>query len=159
VKPRRRFLKVVAAVSLAACATETGDDSSSGALSGGANNTTGEPEFPEGYRFLGTIETFPEGSFIVIPALQMLIAHDAGGIYAMTSRCTHENCDTVGNDGTSGEGITTCGCHGSVFGANGEVLSGPATDPLPHFACLVDEDGNIAVNKDIVVGIDDRAPT
>jgi cytochrome b6-f complex iron-sulfur subunit len=153
---RRRFLRVLAAASVVAGCGDEGGAPSVG-TSGGAGGAMGQPEFPEGYVLLGNVETFPVGTFKPIAQLEIIVAHDPGGVYAMTSRCTHQNCNMIGNDGTSGNGITTCGCHNSVFDPNGEVVSGPASQPLQHFACLVDADGFIAVNPSLPVGLDDRA--
>ena len=39
---------------------------------------------------------------------------DAAGVYAMTSRCSHQNCNMLGNDGIF-PGEVICGCHNSHF--------------------------------------------
>ena len=48
------------------------------------------------------------------------------GFHAVSTRCTHLGC-RVRAEGDE----LVCPCHGSRFAASGEVLSGPARDPLP----------------------------
>jgi len=137
------------------------DDESAAALSGGGPHTGGAPpdtDFPDGYIVLGNLETFPPGTVVPVGSLSLLVGRDELGVYAMTSICTHEQCEMINNDGTSGSGITTCGCHGSVFDPNGVPTKGPASQPLQHFDVLIDDNGYIAVNPTIPVDIDQRAP-
>lgn len=56
--------------------------------------------------------------------------------------CTHEGCD-VGLP--QGESIP-CPCHGSRFAtADGHVLQGPASRPLPRFASRYDATRNVLI--------------
>ncbi|MBL4754537.1 MAG: Rieske 2Fe-2S domain-containing protein [Flavobacteriales bacterium] len=54
--------------------------------------------------------------------------------------CTHKKCE-LRPTGT----FMTCPCHGSEFSNSGQVLNGPATDPLYEFSVQV---------KDIKIEID-----
>jgi glycine/D-amino acid oxidase-like deaminating enzyme/nitrite reductase/ring-hydroxylating ferredoxin subunit len=50
-----------------------------------------------------------------------------GGVHAVSLRCTHLGCLLRFN---SAERSWDCPCHGSRFDVDGEVLEGPAVDPL-----------------------------
>lgn len=52
---------------------------------------------------------------------------DSGRLHAVAARCTHLGCIVGFN---SAERTWDCPCHGSRFGVDGEVISGPATRAL-----------------------------
>jgi Rieske Fe-S protein len=52
---------------------------------------------------------------------------DAGGVHAVSLRCTHLGCLLRFN---AAETSWDCPCHGSRFDVDGRVLEGPAVDPL-----------------------------
>ncbi len=166
-KPKRRQLLVLAAVAAGGnalgCGGEEGidDDDSSGA-GGGAGGGGGEgggtaSTFPQGYVDLGPVAALPLGSLVTVAFVELLVGHDAAGIYAMHSRCTHQLCNMIGNDGITAGNITRCGCHGSEFDPNGVPIKGPASQPLPHYRVLINEALHIGVNTDIEVELDERA--
>ena len=129
---RRHFLKVLAATAtiptgLAACSS-----------AGSSPLTFGDVP-------AGTTASLPVGSLKVVDGASAAIGHDAGGVYAMTLTCTHQGCDIATRGTVSAQGIT-CGCHGSAFDANGNVVNGPAASPLVHFAVTADSAGNLTVH-------------
>lgn len=54
---------------------------------------------------------------------------DDGMLHAVSLRCTHLGCLTHWNDA---ERSWDCPCHGSRFDPDGNVLAGPAVEPLPQ---------------------------
>jgi nitrite reductase/ring-hydroxylating ferredoxin subunit len=75
-----------------------------------------------GSRFrIGNPEEFAPGTERVIPDRNVLVISTDRGVAAVSLVCTHLGCVV-----TRGEGTYHCPCHGSRFGADGEVMGGPA---------------------------------
>ena len=71
-----------------------------------------------------------EGGFLLISEADvMAINVDGTTIRAFTSICTHQQCtiDSFADD------TFMCPCHGSEFDTNGEVVEGPAPQPLAEY--------------------------
>ncbi len=68
-------------------------------------------------------------------AVVRISATDASACSAI---CTHRGC-TVGYDDKKGDLL--CPCHGSVFGTDGHVITGPATLPLQKYTAAVTATG------------------
>jgi len=76
------------------------------------------------------------GGWLLITEAQTLVVND-GSIKALTSVCTHSNCD---RNWSLSNGNFRCSCHGSIFSTDGEVITGPATRPLTQFDVSIDGD-------------------
>lgn len=135
---RRRFL----AVAGAAAAT-------------GACSSTGTSPAQVGDIQAGNVAQLAVGSLKVVGAEPVCIGRDTGGVYAMTLTCTHSGCDMGENGTVSSQGLV-CGCHGSEFDANGNVVYGPARQPLDHFAVTVDASGNLTIQGGEIVSASQR---
>lgn len=80
------------------------------------------------------------------------LCKDNGGIYALTSICTHLGCN-VGFVNPPPDPVTfQCPCHGSQYDGNGFNTQGPATLPLVHYLVLEPAPGaKLVVNKAVIV--------
>jgi nitrite reductase/ring-hydroxylating ferredoxin subunit len=95
--------------------------------------------------------------FIGVATAGLLLGRDAGGLYAMTATCTHNQCDLT-NYGTFTASGISCGCHGSMFSPTGQAIHGPAIDPLEHFKVTVGADDAWAIDRATVVAATERTP-
>ena len=70
----------------------------------------------------------------------VFVVRDANGLYALTARCPHQGFTTrvEGN-------VIVCPRHGSQFSFEGALLTGPATQPLVHYAMCTLDGGHVGV--------------
>ena len=104
---------------------------------------------PNGPIAAGNVANVPEGTLRAVSGA--ILGRDAGGLYAMTSVCTHQGC-SVRVSGTA----LSCPCHGSGFDANGAVTRGPAATGLRHFQVTLEADGSIAIDPTMPVAANIR---
>jgi len=130
---RRQFLQVCG-VGAVGCAFVAGCS----AKSGGSPATFGDVS-------AGNIKNLPAGALVQVSSEPVFIGRDQGGVYALTSTCTHQGCD-VSVQGSGDSAVLFCPCHRSQFDRNGAVQQGPANAPLAHFAVEIDASGNITIH-------------
>jgi Rieske Fe-S protein len=141
---RRVFLRVLGAAAAtwasSACGGETtggttsGHASSSGAGGAGGSGGMGGAGGSCGVgTSVGDASLFANSGIHQVAETSVLICRDSGGIYALSSICTHRGCN-MNFDGALIFGGIRCTCHGSEFGLAGQVLQGPAFSPLVAFA-------------------------
>jgi Rieske Fe-S protein len=97
--------------------------------------------------------TYPMGSAIHLAQAGAWLLRDAGGLYAISSRCTHLGCTVERQpDGFH------CPCHGSQFAPDGQVRQGPATRPLSYLKLTLSSQGQVVVHTDQVTESSARLP-
>jgi Rieske Fe-S protein len=74
-------------------------------------------------------EEIPADGALVLPESGVAVVRDGESFLALDLGCTHLGCTVTAN----ANGFA-CPCHGSRFGASGEVLAGPAPRPLGRLA-------------------------
>lgn len=138
--PRRRFLALVGGAASTACLTEAGPGQqvAQDVAAGKASDL-----------MQGTLKAVADAA---------CIGRDENGVYAVSLICTHAGCDISQNGSVSGQGIF-CSCHGSSFDTQGNVLGGPAQQPLPHFRVSADASGNLTIHVGQVVSATQRLST
>lgn len=100
------------------------------------------------FRSVGRLEDFDEGEIRAyeVEGRRVAVTRTAEALYAFGDTCTHAGC-SLAEDGEVEDGKVACLCHGSEFDlATGEVLQGPARDPVPSYRVrLVGEELQIEV--------------
>jgi glycine/D-amino acid oxidase-like deaminating enzyme/nitrite reductase/ring-hydroxylating ferredoxin subunit len=85
----------------------------------------------DSHSLIDSTDEIPRGQGGVITRGKAKLAvHRAanGRLHALSASCTHAGCIVTWNNADL---TWDCPCHGSVFSANGQVIHGPATKPLP----------------------------
>ena len=96
----------------------------------------------------GKPDQYPLGSVTQDLQTGIYIVHGPEGIYAMSAVCTHLGCLTAWN---AGLGIVACPCHGSKFTRDGTKIEGPAPRPLNWLRASINEEGNLLVDRSVVL--------
>lgn len=109
---------------------------------------------PSGPILAGKISDITVGTLKVIN--NAVLARDSGGLYAMSSICTHQGCAVLAS-GAATAGLN-CPCHGSAFDQNGAVTHGPAPSPLEHYQVDLASNGAITIRGEITVASTTRTP-
>jgi cytochrome b6-f complex iron-sulfur subunit len=79
-------------------------------------------------------------------AFGVWLVRDEGGIYALSTTCTHLGCTP---NWLSTEQKFKCPCHGSGFYKTGINFEGPAPRPLERLRITKAEDGQIVIDKGV----------
>jgi len=69
---------------------------------------------------------------------KILVIRKGNRLFGLQARCTHLGC-TVGWDGVAQQ--VECPCHGACFDIRGQVLRGPARQPLAQIELVVGDEG------------------
>ena len=95
---------------------------------------------------VGAPTTFTTNKPVYFSTGNFFVVRDAGGLYALTARCTHEGATTVAQTSDF-----YCPRHGAMFDFNGTVTRGPAVTPLIHYAMCMLPNGHVGVNTTMTV--------
>jgi cytochrome b6-f complex iron-sulfur subunit len=100
---------------------------------------------------------YPIGSVTFLAEKRLFLFRGEEGFRAMSAVCTHLGCtvrDFVKADNEFAQDHSHCPCHGSVFARDGEVLRGPAPQPLEFYRVNLLPNGRLQVDKDKQVAAD-----
>ncbi|MDQ4005317.1 MAG: non-heme iron oxygenase ferredoxin subunit [Actinomycetota bacterium] len=90
---------------------------------------------------VGPAADVPEGEMrsYQIGGEDVAVANVDGSLHAFSDVCTHEHC--LLSEGDLDGTTVTCPCHGSQFDVtSGDVLNGPATEPVDSYEAKIDDD-------------------
>ena len=96
----------------------------------------------------GTPLDFADGVVRFNKEKKAYVVGSASGVYALSAVCTHLGCIARYK---SDEKVIACPCHGSRFDLEGNVIHGPAPQPLPWLDVSEDAQGNLVVDTGIVI--------
>ncbi len=94
---------------------------------------------------VGSTDDVPEGELrqFQVGGEDVAVANVEGELHAFSDVCTHQQCSL--SDGDLDGTTVTCPCHGSEFDVtSGDVLNGPATEPVQTFEVSTD-DGQLRI--------------
>ncbi len=100
------------------------------------------PEASPRFR-IGRPDLYPLGSATRIAGRNVWVFRDEKGFYVISAICTHLGCIV-----DRSENQFSCPCHGTLFDAQGKLVSGPAPGPLPWLEIGLDPSGDLFVNTD-----------
>jgi nitrite reductase/ring-hydroxylating ferredoxin subunit len=104
------------------------------------------PQCAGGEHDVGLPSTFAMNTPVLFSSLNFYVVRDAGGLFALSSRCTHEQAQ---NNVSSGH--FHCPRHGANFQFTGAIISGPVSQPLRHYGMCILASGHVGVNTSQVV--------
>ena len=97
----------------------------------------------------GTVNDFNSGKVKNIQMGEKKISqiNQNDKLYALVRTCTHMGCVPNFNES---EKAFVCPCHGSKFDIQGNVIRGPAPEPLYRASLVINKNGRVEVNTAIV---------
>lgn len=96
----------------------------------------------------GKLDRYPLGSVTLDVNSAIYLIHIAEGYFSLSAICTHLGCMTAWKPEL---GMIACPCHGSRFSEEGQKLAGPAPKPLPWLKSWVSDDGDLMVDRSVMI--------
>jgi nitrite reductase/ring-hydroxylating ferredoxin subunit len=122
------------------------------AMGSGSGSSGPQPTCPStGVTDVGAPSTFTSGVATYFSSGKFFVVRDAGGLYALTARCTHEGATCV-----TQSTHFYCPRHGATFSINGDPTSGPVITGLVHYAMCTLANGHVGVILSQTVAKTDR---
>ena len=147
---RRKFLSWVGIgglatylpVALVACSPQTENNSTSDSNETSSSGDTEKPTI-EGFTTIASVQELDEQGQIVQKENEVIIFRDPGtsAVVALNSICTHQGCTVKWKEDKAN---LNCSCHDTDFGIDGQVIKGPANEPLAPYE-VKEQDGYIFV--------------
>jgi cytochrome b6-f complex iron-sulfur subunit len=91
-------------------------------------------------------DAYPEGSATFVRQGRLFVTRAGGELRALAQKCPHLGCAVPFCDSS---GQFECPCHGSVFNAAGEWVSGPSPRGMDRYPLQV-ADGRVLVNTSVL---------
>ncbi|RMF88106.1 MAG: hypothetical protein D6736_11330 [Nitrospinota bacterium] len=99
---------------------------------------------PPAFFRAGRLEQYPPGTVSERwkEGERVWIVHTDAGLYSLVATCTHLGCTP---NWSPAEKVFKCPCHGSVFTLEGDVVAGPAPEPLYRTPIRLTPEGELIV--------------
>ena len=112
-------------------------------------NKPANSKIPKVFTPVGSVADLDKNGYLQTKTVAVLRdPNNSERLIAVNPKCTHQGCDVKW---VAGQKQYQCPCHGSNFGADGEVLNGPATKPLAAYSAKI-------VGTQVLVEIVDKPP-
>lgn len=94
----------------------------------------------------GLPEDYKAGIKELFEKERVVVVRERGGFAAISVTCTHLGCTIR----TTDSGFD-CPCHGSQFDNDGNVTGGPAPRPLDWYQVALSPNGELEIDKNVIV--------
>ncbi len=138
---RKDFLKASCSAACALLLTGVSSSCSSSQVIAASRNGNGKVSIP--------LSAFTQSGSRIVRVEKatydfLIVKRGPEDFIALVMRCSHQDWNLTAN-----KGGLSCGLHGSTFNLNGQVVNGPATEPLMKLQVLISGDELILTGNPI----------